>query len=223
MTCADSCETTRGDACESARPGLYAVIDIGTVTCRFLMMRVGESGGLTELARGYRICNLGVGVDATGRLRDDAMERVADAVRGFVAQRDELAAREGLAGEDVPTLCLATSASRDAENGDEFRARIEALGVPIAIIPGETEAALSFAGAALDYAGESVVVIDIGGGSTEIIAGQSGNPPAFAHSFDVGCRRITERFLASDPPTADELSAARTWARDLFAPYIARM
>ena len=200
--------------------GLYAVIDIGTVTCRFLMVRTDEAGAMRELARGYRICNLGQDVDATGLLREDAMARVEDAVAAFVQERDELAAREGEAGQDVSTVCLATSASRDAANADEFRARIEALGVRIAIIPGEVEAALSFAGAALDHVGEPVIVVDTGGGSTEIIAGQSGEIPAFARSFQVGCRRITERFLTSDPPTQEQLDAARIRAREAFAPYI---
>ena len=200
--------------------GLYAVIDIGTVTCRFLLLRVDAQGGWEELARGYRICNLGVGVDATGRLRDDAMARVEAAVASFLGQRDGLAAAEGVVGEDVPCVCLATSASRDAANADEFRARIEALGVRLAVIPGEVEAALSFAGAALGHEGEPAVVVDTGGGSTEIIAGQSGNPPAFAHSFQVGCRRITERFLVDDPPAPEQLAAAREWARGEFAGYI---
>ncbi|MBR2789378.1 MAG: Ppx/GppA family phosphatase [Eggerthellaceae bacterium] len=204
-------------------PGLYAVIDIGTVTCRFLMLRVNADDTWEQVARGYRICNLGVGVDATGRLREDAMARVEAAVAEFVARRDELAAAEGVDGGDVPTVCLATSASRDASNAGEFRARIEALGARIAIIPGETEAGLSFAGAALDYAGKPVVVIDIGGGSTEIIAGVSGNPPAFARSFQVGCRRITERFLAGDPVEPEQVVAARAWVRDAFAPYIAEV
>ena len=211
---------TPNNSCEGIQAGLYAVIDIGTVTCRFLMLRVHPDGSWEQLARGYRICNLGQGVDATGRLREDAMARVEDAVAAFLAHRNELAVAEGVAGEAVPTVCLATSASRDASNAGEFRARIEALGAHIAIIPGETEAALSFAGAALDYAGRPVVVIDIGGGSTEIIAGVSGNPPAFAHSFQVGCRRITERFLVADPPTAEQLAAARTWVRGEFATYI---
>ena len=208
---------------ESIRAGLYAVIDIGTVTCRFLMLRVNADGSWEQFARGYRICNLGQGVDATGRLREDAMARVEDAVAAFVAQRDELADAEGVAGASVPTVCLATSASRDASNADEFRTRIEALGVHLAIIPGETEAALSFAGAALDYTGRPVVVIDIGGGSTEIIAGVSGKAPAYAHSFQVGCRRITERFLAADPPAEEDLAAARAWVREAFAPYIAEV
>ena len=201
-------------------PGLFAIIDIGTVTCRFLLARADGRGPSAELARGYRICNLGQDVDATGRLREDAMARVEAAVAGFLAERDGLAAAEGVAGADVPTLCLATSASRDAANADEFRARIGALGVGLTIIPGEVEAALSFAGAAASFAGERVIVVDIGGGSTEIIAGQSGNPPAFARSFQVGCRRITERFLTCDPPTPEQLDAAREWARGMFAAYI---
>ena len=226
-------ENVRIDTCGSGdaagkrlSPGLFAVIDIGTVTCRFLCVRIDAAGACEVLDRGYRICNLGVGVDATGHLREDAMDRVAAAVGEFVARRDAIAAAYGLpAGEDavtaIPTACVATSASRDARNADEFRARIEAAGVHLSIIPGEREAALSFAGASADYPGLPVVVIDIGGGSTEVIAGEGGGAPAFARSFNVGCRRITERFLHTDPPTAKELAAARAWAADIFAPYLA--
>lgn len=203
--------------------GRYAVIDIGTVTARLLVADVSAPGGelrVEPLRRGYTICNLGLGVDATGRLREESMDRTRDAVADFLLQRDACADAEH---PEIPTVCVATSASRDAANAAEFRARLEALGVSPAIIPGKREAALSFAGASMDYAGRPVVVLDTGGGSTEIIAGRGGEEPALSRSFDVGCRRITERFLHGNPPTAEELDAARAWARDLFAPFVSRV
>ena len=197
-------------------PGMFAAIDIGTVTCRLLVARVTEDGACEEVVRGYRICNLGEGVDTTGRLRADAMERVRAAVHEFVSIRDAAAASE--AGNPplcpIPTVCVATSAARDAENAAEFRAVLAGEGVPLSVIPGEREAALSFAGASLDFAGEQVVVVDIGGGSTEIIAGTGGG-----HSFNMGCRRLTERFFHTDPPAAGELAAAREQAREAFDGY----
>ena len=199
------------------RPGVYAAIDLGTVTCRVLVARVQADGTVETLARGYRVCNLGEGVDATGRLSGEAMARVCDAVAAFIHERDAFA---GARTEPIPTLCVATSAARDAANADEFRACLEALGVHLAVISGEREAALSFAGAGMDFVGERVAVVDIGGGSTEIIAGQGGKVPEFARSFDIGCRRMTERFFADDPPTADQIAAARTWARTTIAGYV---
>ena len=200
-------------------PVTYLVnrIDIGTVTVRLLVARVSDAG-LEPLAKGYAICNLGQDVDATGVLREDAMQRVADAVSGFLAQRDALPG-----GKDIPTVCVATSASRDAANGGVFRAKIEALGVRLAIVPGEREAALSFAGASLDFPGRPVVVVDVGGGSTEIIAGMGGADPVLAHSFNIGCRRVTERFLHTNPPTPEELTAAAVWMSGEMEPYLTQV
>ena len=91
------------------------------------------------------------------------------------------------------------------------------------VIPGEEEALLSFAGATSAFPGETVAVADIGGGSTEVIAGLAGAAPAHAHSFDIGCRRVTERFFAQDPPTPDDCALACAWIAEEFAPYIAKL
>ena len=88
------------------------------------------------------------------------------------------------------------------------------------MIPGEEEAALSFAGATSAFPGEAVCVADIGGGSTEVIAGQAGAVPDHAHSFNVGCRRVTERFFSQDPPTANDLAQASAWVDGEFAEYL---
>lgn len=199
-----------------------AAIDIGTVTCRMLVADVDESGRLYELTREYAIANLGEGVDATRRLKPEAIDRVAEIVERYLAKLKALCAAEPEAIEPR-IVAIATSASRDAENSAEFTSRLHNLGVDVRVIPGELEAALSFAGATAEFPGERVVVVDVGGGSTEVVAGSAGESPELAHSFDIGCRRITERFLASDPPTADEISSARRWMRKEMEPYFGRI
>lgn len=196
---------------------LYAAIDIGTVTCRLLVAEVLPDGAVKELCRESVICNLGMGVDETGLLAPDAIERVGAAVDGFMAQ---LASMERELGGPIPRMAMATSASRDAKNSGDFKARLAQAGLELSIIPGEREAALSFAGASSAFAGERVFVVDIGGGSTEIIAGMSGSTPDRAHSFNVGCRRMTERFFQTDPPTSAELDDAREWVTAEFADYL---
>lgn len=197
------------------RPGRYAAFDIGTVTCRMLIADVDAQGHLHECDREYAITNLGEGVDATGVLKPEAMQRVAQAITQFQAI---LATYNAPDHPIVGTCAVATSAARDARNAAEFRTLIEATGVPLAVIPGKREAALSFAGASSDFAGE-IMVVDIGGGSTEVIVGAAGSTPAYAHSFDIGCRRVTEKFLHSDPPTPEELQTARTWIIEGMQPY----
>lgn len=205
-----------GAGCRARR---YAVIDLGTVTCRMLVADVDADGALNELRREYAIVNLGEGVDASGALSPAAIERVAATVRRYRALADGLAP----AGGAVEMVALATSAARDAVNKSELIARLAREGVDLRIIPGEVEARLSFAGASLDYAGEDLAVVDVGGGSTEVVVGRGGAAPARSRSFDVGCRRMTERFFAADPPTADELARAAQWVADEMAPYFDRL
>ena len=198
-------------------PGRYAALDIGTVTCRMLVADVDEVG-VHELAREYAITNLGEGVDATGSLAPSAMERVASAIDGF------LAVRNGLSTSTNPlkgTIAVATSAARDARNSADFVELLKSRGVDLSVIPGEREAALSFSGASLDFPGENLLVVDVGGGSTETVFGVGGTSPSCGHSFNVGCRRVTEKFLESDPPAADEIERARRWVDDAFSPWFA--
>ena len=201
-----------------------AAIDVGTVTCRMLVADVDAQGGMRELCREYAIANLGEGVDATHRLKPQAIERVADIVKRYLAKLESLNDAVYNPFSLKPRIvALATSASRDAENAADFTNRMRDLGVEVRVIPGELEAALSFSGATAEFPGESAVVVDVGGGSTEVVAGQSGNAPALAKSFDIGCRRMTERFLKTDIPTKAEIEAARTWMRDQMAPYFAEL
>lgn len=197
--------------------GRYAAIDIGTVTCRMLVVDVGESG-LHELTREYAITNLGEGVDATGELKPEAMERVVRAIDGFLAVRDSLATPDHPV---VRTVAVATSAARDARNAADFAARLRERGIELSVIPGSREAALSFSGASIDFSGERLMVVDVGGGSTEVVMGVGGAEPLCAHSFNVGCRRVTEKFLASDPPAPEELARACAWIREQMASWLA--
>lgn len=199
------------------RCGRYAAIDIGTVTCRMLVVDADESR-LHELTREYVITNLGEGVDATGELKPEAIDRVVRAIDGFLAVRDSLSTPDYPV---VRTVAVATSAARDARNAAEFAARLRERGIELSVIPGSREAALSFSGASIDFSGERLMVVDVGGGSTEVVMGVGGAEPLCAHSFNVGCRRVTEKFLASDPPAPEELARARAWIREQMASWFA--
>ncbi len=202
-----------------------AAIDIGTVTSRLLVADVDASGVQTALRRSA-ITDLGVGVDATGRLADEAIERTVDAIASYKDLIDEC-------GTQTPVdrvTALATSASRDASNADEFVARLHAIGVDLSVIPGHREAELSFLGASNDFRGDDLLFADIGGGSTELALGRADAPAGALvpevsmrsfQSFDVGCRRMTERFLHADPPSESEYAEARAWALDQLAPFFA--
>lgn len=204
----------------SFKPGRYATIDIGTVTARLLVADINEQGQISELAKDMAICNLGVGVDKTSRLAAEAIDRVEATVRRFVETIESL---QPESKERITVIANATSASRDAENADEFVDRMAALGIKLQVIPGQREAALSFAGATSAFPGARVVVIDVGGGSTEIIAGDAGSAPVHAHSFNIGCRRVTERYFETDPPSAESIAAAGEWISASMADYLATL
>jgi exopolyphosphatase/guanosine-5'-triphosphate,3'-diphosphate pyrophosphatase len=179
-----------------------AVVDLGTNTTRLLVAEV-ENGSLSELEKQTTITRLGQGVDATGQLADEAMERVRDAL----ARYREIMDRENV----TETIAVATSAMRDASNGPAFRDELnERFGIDARTISGDEEARLTFLGAtsgrtpAADSA-SATVVIDIGGGSTEYVIGSPNSDPGFHVSTQMGSVRHTERFLKSDPPEHDEL------------------
>ena len=206
---------SKGSARGAVRPGRYAAIDIGTVTCRMLVADIDEEGLLRELDREYAITNLGEGVDASGVLKLEAMSRVLD----VVARYQEVLSGFERSGRPVRVTAVATSAARDARNAGEFERLLAERGIELSVIPGAREAALSFAGASCDFLGERLLVVDIGGGSTEVVAGRAGGDPVRARSFDIGCRRVTEKFLASDPPSDRELECARQWTREGMRPF----
>ena len=197
--------------------GRFAAIDIGTVTCRMLIADV-VCGRVVPVAKEYEIVNLGEGVDASGVLMPAAMERVTRTIDRYLEVRS---AHDAPERPILSTTVVATSAARDAANADEFAALLARRGLELAVVPGQKEAALSFRGATADFVcmeGEpaEVLVVDVGGGSTELIVGKAGGDPALAHSFDIGCRRVTERFLSADPLDVGEVACARAWMRGLF-------
>ena len=189
-----------------------AAIDCGTNSIRLLIAdRV--DGRLHDVHREMRIVRLGQGVDATGEFAPDALERTRLALLDYA----ELLQRHNV----TKVRMVATSATRDAANRDDFftmTAEILGAVVPGAIaevITGSEEAALSFAGAVgeLDAAAGPFVVVDLGGGSTEVVLGDSAGVVA-SYSADIGCVRMTERCLHSDPPTAAEVADAREVVRE---------
>ncbi len=179
-------------------PGALAAVDCGTNSTRLLV--VGASGDVR--ARAMRITRLGEGVDATRRLRPEAVERTLAVLRDYRAVMDD--------EQVVRTRLVATSAVRDAANGEDFLVPAAALiGAPAELLSGLEEGRLSYAGATGDLppTDAAVVVLDIGGGSTEIVT--KAGDDVVSVSLDIGCVRLTERFLRGDPPTAGEVAAAR--------------
>jgi exopolyphosphatase/guanosine-5'-triphosphate,3'-diphosphate pyrophosphatase len=185
-----------------------AVVDLGTNSTRLLVADV-HGGRVEEIDRRTNVTRLGEGVDATGRLADAAMERVFAAVAAYRESIDRLGAER--------TVAVATSAVRDSANGEGFRASLlSRYGIDARTISGDEEARLTFLGAtsARPPGGRSVV-IDIGGGSTELVVGRAGEPPEFHVSTQAGSVRQTERHLPSDPPPEEELAALRTEVREI--------
>ena len=188
-----------------------AAIDCGTNSIRLLIADFAD-GRVTDVHREMRIVRLGQGVDATGRFAAEAIARTRVALTDYA----DLLRRYQVARVRM----VATSATRDAANRDDFFAMTaEVLGavVPGAVaevITGDEEAELSFLGAVaeLDSAGAPFVVVDLGGGSTEVVIGD--RHAEAAYSADIGCVRLTERCLHSDPPTAEEVGAAREVVRE---------
>ncbi|MFF8608762.1 exopolyphosphatase [Streptomyces sp. NPDC015346] len=183
-----------------------AGIDCGTNSIRLLVADVDpETGELIELDRRMTIVRLGQGVDRTGRLAPEALERTFAACREYADVIRELGAGR--------LRFVATSASRDAENRDEFtRGVLDILGVEPEVISGDQEAEFSFTGATAELHGtETYLVVDIGGGSTEFVVGNK--HVEAARSVDIGCVRLTERHVRSDPPSAEEIAAIRADVR----------
>lgn len=179
-----------------------AAIDCGTNSIR-LLIADRSAGALTDVVRRMEIVRLGQGVDRTGRLDPEALARTLAATADYAAQCREHGVQA--------VRFVATSATRDAQNREEFFAGVrDALGVEVEVITGAQEAALSFAGAVsiLGSADPAPnLVVDIGGGSTELVLGD--RQVERAVSLDIGSVRMTERHIRSDPPNEDEVAAAR--------------
>jgi exopolyphosphatase/guanosine-5'-triphosphate,3'-diphosphate pyrophosphatase len=185
-----------------------AAVDLGTNSTRLLIADI-EGGALSEVVRQLTITKLGEGVDARRRLLPVPITRVRNCLSDY---RSEIESRRA-----TRTLAIATSAVRDAENGEAFLGEIEwSYGFTTRLLDGSAEAAMMVRGvtAGRDLE-DGTLLVDIGGGSTELVL-CSGGEVEGSTSLDVGCVRLTERFLASDPPTVPELAAAAGYVRALL-------
>lgn len=197
--------------------GRFCALDIGTVTCRMLVAdafrRENTSIALTELCKEYEIVNLGEKVDSTKMLSEEALSRTRIVLERFMDVRD---AFDGVDRPIVSTSAIATSATRDAANSRVFEEMMESFGIELQVVSGEKEASLSFMGASAGFSDEKVIVLDIGGGSTEVTFGTSGKAVDYSRSFDIGSRRMTERFWDGYPCSKEKIAEARAWARAVF-------
>ncbi len=182
-----------------------AGLDCGTNSLRLLVADLLPGGTLKDVAREMRVVRLGEGVDRTGELSPAALGRTFSVLREYAGECRELGAER--------IRMVATSATRDARNRAEFTGGVrDILGIDPEVITAKEEAALSFTGATGELRGRPdlpgpYLVVDIGGGSTEFILGGPDGPAASC-SVDIGCVRMTERHIRSDPPAAGELNAA---------------
>jgi exopolyphosphatase/guanosine-5'-triphosphate,3'-diphosphate pyrophosphatase len=191
-----------------------AAVDLGTNSTRLLVADVDRER-LDEVVRRLTITRLGEGVDERHRLLPLPITRVRNCLTDYRRELEALGATR--------TLAIATSAVRDAENGEAFLGEIEwSYGFTTRLLQGPEEAAMMHRGVTAGRPPvEGTLLVDIGGGSTELVLGSGGGPQA-STSLDVGCVRITERFLTSDPPTSPQLEAAAAYVRALLPPYAAR-
>ncbi|HAT1303977.1 TPA: Ppx/GppA family phosphatase [Corynebacterium striatum] len=185
-----------------------AAVDCGTNSIRLLICEVQEDGKIRDIVRTMEIVRLGQGVDATGEFAAEALERTRVALEGYVQQ---------MKFENVKRVrMVATSATRDVKNQREFFDMAAQLlgqiqqGAQAEVITGEEEALLSFKGAVTDLASHKgpFCVIDLGGGSTEFVVGTVEGEILGAHSAQMGCVRLTERIMRTDPPTEAEIEIA---------------
>lgn len=195
-----------------------AAIDIGTVSTRLLVADVAGRS-VDEVIRRTEITHLGEGVAHTGRLSDEALARTVEAASRF--------RKEAVSAGSTSLVAVATSAARDAANGADLIRALSGVGVEPSIITGPREARLAFAGATYSIRNEDVLVVDLGGGSTELILGSVREDDEgvvdveveASRSFDVGSRRVTDLHLVSDPPSETELDAAIAWICEQVRPF----
>ena len=179
-----------------------AAVDLGTNSTRLLVADV-EDGAVEEVVRRTVVTRLGEGVDARRRLLPVPVARVRNVLSDFRREAEALGAER--------TLAVATSAVRDAENGEAFLGEVEwSYGFATRLLSGDEEAALTRTGVGRVEVG--MLLLDVGGGSTELVAGESRT------SLDIGSVRVTERHLHSDPPTGEELTAAAAAVASLLPP-----
>ncbi|MDV2431789.1 Ppx/GppA phosphatase family protein [Corynebacterium tuberculostearicum] len=194
-----------------------AAIDCGTNSIRLLISEVQDDGKIRDITRTMEIIRLGAGVDATGEIAPEALERARVALEGYVRQ---------MKFEKVTRIrMVATSATRDAKNQQEFFNMTAELlgqiqpGAQAEVVSGEEEALLSFNGAVADLEPDRgpFCVIDLGGGSTEFVVGTADGEILGTHSARMGCVRLTERIMRTDPPTESEIEIATEYVAERTA------
>jgi exopolyphosphatase / guanosine-5'-triphosphate,3'-diphosphate pyrophosphatase len=191
-----------------------AAADIGTNSTRLLVADVGADGSVAEVERLLEITRLGEGVDAGGTLGEVPMGRVTTALQHYAAR--------ARAHSAVRLIAVATSAVRDASNSEDFLARVAATGFEPRLLSGEQEAATTFAGVRSRAPGDEAVsaegtlVIDVGGGSTELVLGAAAGV-AWSRSLQAGCVRMTERLLGEEVVPASSLQACSRAVHELLA------
>ena len=204
-------DTAPAEPTATAAPPTVAALDLGSNTIKMTLGRLDADGELVEFGWASDTVRLGTGVAASGRLADDRVTAALATLRRFAdAARAQGAAR---------LIGVATEATRTASNGPAFLARVrDEAGWDIRTISGDEEAELTFRGLSrtIDTAGQ-VVIADIGGGSTELIVATDGQV-TFSHSFPAGSGALTDRHVAHDPPTAEEIADCRVDATATLAP-----
>jgi exopolyphosphatase / guanosine-5'-triphosphate,3'-diphosphate pyrophosphatase len=186
-----------------------AAVDLGTNTTRLLVADVAD-GRIEELHRETRITRLGEGVDARGRLLPAPIARVRNVLVDYRRVAEQLGAER--------VLAVGTSAIRDAENGEAFLGEVEwSYGFVTRMLSGHDEALLTYRGVTAERpVADGTLIVDVGGGSTELVAGER-DGVRWHDSLDIGSVRLTERFLPSDPPADEELAACAAAVRALLA------
>jgi exopolyphosphatase/guanosine-5'-triphosphate,3'-diphosphate pyrophosphatase len=191
------------------RAMIVAALDLGSNTLKLTIAEIGPRGEISILRERAEITRVGQGLDAGGLLREDAMERTFGGLEKLLAEAREAGAER--------MRCVATAALRSARNAAIFleRARNE-LGLEIEVIHGHREAELAFSGPARRYGDGPLLVVDVGGRSTEIVTGSSKGLAACA-SLEIGSVLLTERFLADDPPRPEQIERARRYVESVLA------
>ncbi|AEF16289.1 Ppx/GppA phosphatase [Thermoanaerobacterium xylanolyticum LX-11] len=185
-----------------------SVIDIGTNSVRHLVCDV-DGKEIKHIKKDVKVTRLGDSVSKSGKLASDAIERTASAIQAFLDDA------ENLKVQDI--YAFATSAVRDAKNADSFINELSKFGINVDIIDGETESLYGYIGASYGIKRESVLVLDVGGGSTEF-SYLNGN--LVKKSFDIGALRLTEKFIKNDPIKLDEYNNISLYITDMLTPFI---
>ncbi len=212
------------DATLPGQSSPLCAIDIGTVSTRLIVAQVGPERRIDRLESEARITDLGEGVDATGQLSRAAVARTIEVVGDYL---DRIKEHARLAGRPLPVATTTTSAARDAANAEDLTGPLREMGLEPQVIAGTVEASLSLLGVTADFPGKRLLVADVGGGSTELTTGELRADGTLAvgacNSFNVGCRRLAERFsMAEKAVDDDQIAAARRWVAETLAPQFER-